>query len=108
MELRAPLVGTPLDAADVEDAVAVLGTTWRDVRRALDQAHVALGTLGCPGWPGLSPDVVTVAAWAWVLRDSLESDARDVFDERAAVYEHDAGCPRWLAEIRAAEDVVRA
>jgi len=107
VELLAPVVGAPVDPCEVAAVVLALGATWRDVRRAFDLAHAALGALGCPGWPALSSDVVTVAAWAWTLVAVLDADAEDVFEERAAVYEHDAGCPRWLAELRGAEDMVR-
>lgn len=38
-----------------------------------------------------------VAQWA----DGLDDDAREWFEERAAIYEYDAGIPRARAELTA-------
>lgn len=38
-----------------------------------------------------------VAQWA----DGLDDDAREWFEERAAIYEYDAGMPRARAELAA-------
>jgi hypothetical protein len=38
-----------------------------------------------------------IAQWA----DQLDDDAREFFEERSAVYEHEAGLPRLQAEAEA-------
>ena len=89
------------------DVAGALDAEWRAVRAALDATHAALRTGGYPGWPAVRPALLTVAAWADVVRAGFDDDTVEWWEERAGIYEYAAGVPRWIAECQAVEDVVR-
>jgi hypothetical protein len=87
---------------------AALATGWPAVRAALDAARETLPERDCYGWPSVAPALLTLVAWADAVRAGLDADAAEWWEERAAIYEADAGFPRWYAESQAAEDLVRS
>ncbi len=41
------------------------------------------------------------------MRAGFDADTAERWEERAGMYEADAGMPRWYAEAQAAEDALR-
>ncbi|MGI8548569.1 MAG: hypothetical protein ACR2M1_14795 [Gemmatimonadaceae bacterium] len=61
----------------------------------------ALATLGVE-----SPPFAQLAAWWLFDLDAMDVDQRELFEERAAVREYEAGFPRGVAELLALADVL--
>lgn len=98
-----PARGVPELPPDVRSALAA---DWPTVRAALDAALAALPSRDCYCWPSVPPALLTLVAWADLVRAGLDPDASEWWEERAAIYEADAGFPRWYAECQATEDVM--
>jgi hypothetical protein len=77
------------------------------VRLALDTAHKTLAAIAPDTRPVDAPRLPTRMAAAALGLRLLDADGLEWFEERAAVLEYDAKRPRWLAELVAAQEVVR-
>src|SRR5262245_21084270 len=62
--------------------------------------------LGLPRTLTVTPTLAVALVWVAAEREMFTDDEQELWQERAAMREHEAGAPRWLAELFAIEDVV--
>ena len=97
--------------------VAGRGASRTDAHRAMAVAHkgplMALvdpaaiaRALSLPAHVTITPLLAVVLVWAAAEREGFSTDEHELYDERSAVRQYEAGTACWLAELLAVEDVV--